>query len=99
MDQEIIGAALFAAGLATGTVAGRLRRKPAPVVVESGPRCGCEHLLSEHAEDGGECLAEVQRRHYHRNGDWNGHEWVTCSCRIYIGPEPLPQVWVPRAGT
>ena len=99
MDPMVTGAALFAAGTVTGVVLDRLprRRKRTPEV--PGPRCGCGHLLSEHDAKRKSCLAQVQRRHYQRNGDWNGHEWVQCSCLTYIGPEPIMQVWIPPAVT
>jgi hypothetical protein len=68
-------------GLARST-AGRLR---APLPIEPKPICGCEHHASFH-DDGG-C-------HYTDLDPYNRTD-RECGCKKYMGPEPLPEAYLP----
>jgi hypothetical protein len=87
-----VGAALLAAGYLGGRLGRRRSRSPAtPVAV-----CGCGHPLSQHDPQTNTCHAEVPRDAYDRKGRWAGHTWVACSCRQYVGPRPIDEVFAPR---
>jgi len=88
----LVGAAL----LAIGFVAGRLqRRRPAPTPPVT-PLCGCGHPLSQHDTETSTCYAELRRDAYDKRGRWTGHTWVPCTCRQYVGPRPIDEVFLPR---
>jgi hypothetical protein len=88
----LVGAAL----LAVGFVAGRLqRRRPAPPPPVT-PLCGCGHPLSQHDVDTHTCYAELRRDTFDKRGRWAGHTWVPCTCRQYVGPRPIDEVFLPR---
>lgn len=87
----LVGAVL----LATGFGAGRLSlRKPAPPAPLT-PVCGCGHTLSQHDTETHTCYAEVRRDAFDRRGRWSGHTWVPCTCRQYVGPRPIDEVFLP----
>ncbi|MGY1695294.1 MULTISPECIES: hypothetical protein [unclassified Geodermatophilus] len=89
----VVGAAL----LAVGFVAGRLgRRRPAAPPPNPVPLCGCGHALSQHDTETNTCYAELRRDTYDKRGRWAGHTWVPCTCRQYVGPRPIDEVFVPR---
>jgi hypothetical protein len=82
--------------LAVGFVAGRLgRRRPAPPPPVT-PLCGCGHALSQHDRETSTCYAELRRDTFDRRGRWAGHTWVPCTCRQYVGPRPIDEVFAPR---
>ncbi|MGY1710768.1 hypothetical protein ACI8AC_14785 [Geodermatophilus sp. SYSU D00758] len=89
----LVGAALLAVGFAAGRV-GR-RRPPAPPP-QLTPICGCGHPLSQHDRESNTCYAELRRDSYDKRGRWAGHTWVACTCRQYVGPRPVDEVFVPR---
>ncbi|MGY1839105.1 MULTISPECIES: hypothetical protein [unclassified Modestobacter] len=88
----LVGGAL----LAVGFVAGRLgrRRNVGPALPQAV--CGCGHPLSQHDPEQGICHSEVARDAYTKRGKWAGHTWVSCSCRQYVGPRPIDEVFAPR---
>jgi hypothetical protein len=89
----LVGAVLVAAGF----VAGRLqRRRPGPPPPPVTPLCGCGHALSQHDRETATCYAELRRDAYDKRGRWAGHTWVPCTCRQYVGPRPIDEVFVPR---
>ncbi len=82
--------------LAVGFVAGRLGRRRPPGPVTPQAVCSCGHPLSQHDPERNTCHAEVVRDTYNKRGRWAGHTWVACSCRQYIGPRPIDEVFAPR---
>ena len=42
------------------------------------------------------CYAELRRDTFDRRGRWSGHSWVPCTCRQYVGPRPIDEVFLPR---
>ena len=88
----LVGAAL----LVVGFLAGRWQRKPAPPPPQMTPLCGCGHPLSQHDREHNTCHAELRRDSFDRRGRWAGHTWVPCTCRQYVGPRPIDEVFVPR---
>ena len=88
----LVGAALLGAGY----VAGRLQRRRAAPPRPMTPVCGCGHPLSQHDPESSTCYAELRRDSYDKRGRWAGHTWVACSCRQYIGPRPIDEVFAPR---
>lgn len=89
----IAALALLAGGVAVGVPLGMRRQRA--ITAASGPVCGCGHSLSLHDEKSRTCVASVRRPHYDRWGDRNGHEYVNCPCRRYVGPEPFNELWIP----
>jgi hypothetical protein len=88
----LVGGAL----LAVGFLAGRLgRRTPSPAPAKT-PVCGCGHTLSQHDTETSTCYAELRRDTFDKRGRWAGHSWVPCTCRQYIGPRPIDEVFLPR---
>jgi hypothetical protein len=88
----LVGGAL----LAVGFLAGRFgRRHTAPPPAQT-PLCGCGHTLSQHDTETSTCYAELRRDNYDKRGRWAGHSWVPCTCRRYIGPRPIDEVFQPR---
>ena len=81
--------------LAVGFVAGRWGRRPAPPAPPMTPVCGCGHALSQHDRESSTCYAELRRDTFDRRGRWSGHSWVPCTCRQYVGPRPIDEVFVP----
>ncbi len=90
----VIGAALLAAGFVAGRI-GR-RRPPAGPPPLPTPVCGCGHTLSQHDTGTNTCYAELRRDSYDKRGRWAGHTWVPCTCRQYVGPRPIDEVFLPR---
>ncbi|PWW24981.1 hypothetical protein JD79_04175 [Geodermatophilus normandii] len=89
----VVGAAL----LAMGFVAGRLgRRRPAGPPPVPTAVCGCGHPLSQHDTESNTCYAELRRDTFDKRGRWAGHSWVPCTCRQYVGPRPIDEVFLPR---
>jgi hypothetical protein len=88
----LVGAGLLGAGFG----AGKLRRRPTAPPPPLTPVCGCGHTLSQHDPENRTCHAEVRRDAFDRRGRWAGHTWVPCTCRQYVGPRPIDEVFVPR---
>ena len=88
----MVGAGLLAVGFVTG----RLQRRRPARDVPMTPVCGCGHALSQHDRETSTCYAELRRDTYDRRGRWSGHSWVPCTCRQYVGPRPIDEVFAPR---
>ena len=89
----VVGAVLVAVGFVAGRI-GR-RRPPAPPA-NPQPVCGCGHPLSQHDTGTNTCYAELRRDTYDKRGRWAGNSWVPCTCRQYVGPRPIDEVFAPR---
>jgi hypothetical protein len=88
----IVGAGLLAAGFGAGRFGRRRPSAPKPLT----PVCGCGHALSQHDVDTHTCYAELRRDTYDRKGRWAGDSWVPCTCRQYVGPRPIDEVFLPQ---
>ena len=91
-SKYVLGGAL----LAVGFLAGRLGRRQAAPPPATTPLCGCGHTLSQHDTETSTCYAELRRDTFDKRGRWAGHSWVPCTCRQYIGPRPIDEVFLPR---
>jgi hypothetical protein len=89
----LIGAALLAVGYGAGLLT---RRRPLPPPPPPVPVCGCGHPLSQHDTQTNTCYAELRRDTYDKRGRWAGVNWVPCTCRQYVGPRPIDEVFAPR---
>jgi hypothetical protein len=87
----LVGAGL----LAGGYLAGRRNRRRPPPPRPLTPMCGCGHPLSQHDPDTRTCHAQLRRDAFDRRGRFAGHIWAPCTCRQYIGPRPIDEVFVP----
>jgi hypothetical protein len=87
----LVGAVLLAAGFG----AGRFSRRRTPPAAPLTPICGCGHALSQHDPETHTCHAELRRDAFDRRGRWSGHTWVPCTCRQYVGPRPIDEVFLP----
>ena len=87
----LVGAALLAAGYS----AGRFGRRGPTAPPQLTPVCGCGHALSQHDTETHTCYAELRRDTYDRKGRWAGDSWVPCTCRQYVGPRPIDEVFLP----
>jgi hypothetical protein len=87
----IVGAGLLAAGFTAGRFSRRRPSPPAPIT----PVCGCGHTLSQHDRETHTCYAELRRETFDRRGRFAGLTWVPCTCRQYVGPRPIDEVFLP----
>ncbi len=87
-----VGAGITLSGVLTGRM---VRRKPSVPALSSVPTCGCSHPMALHDRDTDRCHGQICRTHYYKNGDRNGFEWVPCTCRRYLGPHHIADVWAP----
>lgn len=87
----LAGGALLAIGFVAGRL-GRRRTAPPPPMT---PVCGCGHALSQHDRTSSTCYAELRRDTFDRRGRWSGHSWVPCTCRQYVGPRPIDEIFTP----
>jgi hypothetical protein len=60
------------------------------------PVCGCGHHLSFHDASTGLCHAQVSVKVPNEGSDGTHKELVTCTCRRYVGPEPLGGYFAPE---
>lgn len=93
----IEGALILLAGIAIGRVI-RLRARPRaykPKVVQ--PICGCKHHYSMHDPKTGICSGGFDEWgdavNYQRVGKKDG---TPCTCKVYSGPQPLPEYYAPE---
>lgn len=86
----VAGAALVTAGWITG----RMRNRSSSSPQQPANICSCGHGYGSHAENGGQCVTDVQRPHYHKGGTRNGYEWASCACLVWTGlsSPPPPEV-------
>jgi hypothetical protein len=59
------------------------------------PVCGCTHHLSFHDAASGQCHAQVTIK-VHDSENGSRKENATCTCRRYIGPEPISGYYAPE---
>jgi hypothetical protein len=90
--EMLTGGGLVLAGLLIGRFAPVRRRSPK----SPKPVCGCRHELAYHDPATGECHGMKTVDKHNRYGEWIGEEQVTCTCRQYDGPTPLPTVYAPE---
>jgi hypothetical protein len=88
----IEGALILLAGILIGGVGvrvlDRFPRTPSQKAIK--PRCSCNHAPSFHDPKTGRChYAWTERLNYHDTE-------LTCTCRRYDGPEPLPEFYAPE---
>ncbi len=93
--MEPISLAVGAVLLGAGFVAGRWQRRPFAPPPQRTPLCGCGHTLSQHDRRTSTCYAELRRDAFDKRGRFAGHTWVPCTCRQYVGPLPIDEVFVP----
>ncbi|MEY8041898.1 hypothetical protein [Saccharopolyspora cebuensis] len=89
----VVGGVLLALGFAAGRF-GRVRSK-ARAKEQITASCGCGHGLDQHDPEDGTCHAELRRSRY-VDGGWDGHEYVPCTCRQYVGPRPVEELFAPK---
>jgi len=53
--------------------------------IDPKPVCGCNHHASFHDDEGCHCI----------NTDSMGRVTTECGCKKYMGPEPLPEMYLP----
>jgi hypothetical protein len=73
---------MIALGISVSTARRPARR---PTQLEPRPICGCEHHASFHDDEG--C-------HYIDLDPYNRTD-RECGCKKYMGPEPLPEAYLP----
>ncbi len=94
----IIGGGLLAAGYGSGRVGRRRRHPRAPKPVPPPkPVCGCGHGIHDHDPATSKCHGT--KKAYR----WDGFrevldKYVSCTCRQYSGPQPLPEFYAPEIG-
>jgi hypothetical protein len=93
-----------AAALLAGLAIGRRRRRrfPTQPAKPRAPLCSCTHGLNYHDVETGLCHAKIPTGGstltvFDDQGRNLGEErqLMDCPCRRYIGPEPLPDLWIP----
>ena len=89
----LVGGVLLAVGFVAGPAGPTAAAAPPPPVT---PLCGCGHALSQHDRETSTCYAELRRDTFDKRGRWAGHTWVPCTCRQYVGPRPIDEVFAPR---
>lgn len=86
MIIELTMTALASGGLG-GLIGRALSGRRSRSAAGPGPVCPCEHIISAHDDNAGRCRAQVERPHYLKSGHRSGHEYVSCACMRYSGPE------------
>ncbi len=79
----ILGALIFLAGLVSGVGLRSLPPRRSRVAA-----CQCDHPRALHDPVTNRCYSQIKRE-----GWLFGPSYVTCNCRSYVGPEPLPSVF------
>lgn len=93
--ELLTGAGLFASGFGVGLSIGLGRGMQKLVGEQRQPTtCDCEHNLSDHNPQTGECNCMVEVNKYHSNGTRVGKEWAACACKRYVGPLPPDNFYV-----
>lgn len=80
------GALILLTGMGIGRFWPARRRGPKPKP-PARALCGCKHEASYHDPKTSHCHASVYRA---------GGYYVTCTCRQYTGPVPLPEYYAPE---
>lgn len=94
MIELLAGGGLVTIGILLGRyLPSRRSHTPKP----PKPICGCQHALSFHDRDNGECHAteDVPTR-WSIYGDEREWKKVQCTCRQYTGPTPLDTIYAPE---
>lgn len=86
----VIGAVLLAGGFFAGRISKRRGGQDKIVAV-----CGCGHGLDKHDPKDGTCHSEETRARY-EDGHWQGQDYVRCTCRQYVGPKPIEELFAPK---
>lgn len=82
------GAGILAVGFLTGRLG---RRKPANGQPKAAI-CECSHSLANHDPQDNACRGEIKRGN---SFDGNVH-YVPCTCRQYVGPKPIEDLFAPQ---
>lgn len=62
------------------------------------PICGCDHHLAMHDPKTHGCHDVIVRREMHNpNGKYIGKQLTPCTCRQYVGPQPVDSFFVTRS--
>ncbi len=86
--SAVVGVVIFLVGVGAGRA---FRRGQSPT--GNQPICGCVHHLSMHDPETGHCHGQCEVTIKPPKGAYEYTEWRPCTCRRYIGPEPLADVW------
>lgn len=81
--------------LAVGFFTGRLTRRAGRTELPAAATCGCTHGLEQHDPDTKSCHAKIKGDWYDDDGDWKG-DLRPCTCRQYVGPKPLEDLFAPQ---
>ncbi|MEQ7125798.1 hypothetical protein ABN034_14900 [Actinopolymorpha sp. B11F2] len=92
MLEMLLGAGIFAAGVAIGRFLPNRRRRGE--LGERKPVCACGHAVSFHGEDG--CCRATKEVSKWDGGRWVGNVQEPCECQRYTGPQPLPSFYAPE---
>jgi hypothetical protein len=85
-----VGAAILAAGHATG----RLSKRPPRPRHHAQATCDCGHPLAMHDPASNECHGETLTHDVHNpQGFLIGNQLRPCTCRQYIGPRPVESLF------
>jgi hypothetical protein len=84
----IEGALILLAGILIGRFMPGRRRTAKPVPPPK-PVCGCGHHLARHDPATNACHAQVSADKFDIRRE-------RCTCRRYVGPEPVPEYYAPE---
>ena len=84
----LVGATILAVGFLAGRITRRRSTPQTPL-----PTCGCGHGLDQHDPETKMCHAQHPRSKFDTGGDWVGYTYVPCTCRQYVGPRPLEEMF------
>lgn len=89
-----VGGGLLIVGYLAGRLTGRRRRaEPKPVAA----LCDCGHSLAMHDPADNACHGQIPRADsYGERGEYLGTQYHRCTCRRYVGPQPLEEFIAPR---
>jgi hypothetical protein len=77
--------------LAAGFLAGRLGRHKPAAPTQPQAVCGCVHSLAHHDPETGFCHGTTTLGS--RSAGWR---YVPCTCRQYVGPKPIEDLFAPQ---
>jgi hypothetical protein len=86
-----VGGVLVIAGWIIGRSA---RPRPMTPASPLQAMCGCGHGLEQHAPDTRQCHGSTLRKKVRTpKGDAIGDQWIDCTCRQYVGPQPIEEMF------